>query len=184
MEKIFSPHLTLAKNYWKAHLNPSHLAIDATCGNGHDSLFLSELCQVICLDIQNEALAATENLLAKHQKKALLHRLCHSQIDALPLPHPPHLIVYNLGYLPGGNKSLTTQTQTTLLSVKKSLELLAPEGALSLTCYPGHEEGLKEEGALLEWASSLPPIWSVCYHKWLNRPRSPTLLWIVGAARR
>ncbi len=178
MEKIFSPHLTVAQNYWKERLKPSDLAIDATCGNGHDTLFLSELCQVIGIDIQNEAIASTESLLARHQKKAILHRLCHSQIDTLPLPHPPHLIVYNLGYLPGGNKALTTKAELTLTSIKKSLEMLAPGGALSITCYPGHDEGMREETALLEWASTLPSTRSVLYHKWLNRHRSPTLLWV------
>lgn len=174
MGKIFSPHLTLAKTYWQGHLKPNDVAIDATCGNGHDTLFLSELCHVIGLDIQPEAIAKTSVL----APKALLHRLSHAEIDQIPLPYAPRLIVYNLGYLPGGDKSITTQTGSTLTSVKKSLELLAPDGALSITCYPGHDEGLREEKALLEWAAELPEDFTVCYHKWLNRPRSPTLLWI------
>lgn len=175
MEGIYSPHLTLARNYWQAHLKPNDVAIDATCGNGHDTLFLSELCHVIGLDIQPEAIEKTGAL----APKAILHRLSHSQIDRIPLPYPPRLIVYNLGYLPGGNKSITTKTESTLESVKKGLEILALDGALSITCYPGHEEGFREEEAVLDWAATLPPNrFSVCYHKWLNRPRSPTLLWI------
>lgn len=181
METRFSPHLALAKKYWKSHLKPSDLAIDATCGNGHDALFLAEICSVIGLDIQNEAIQNTEALLERHQKKAALHRLSHVQIDALPLPYPPRLIVYNLGYLPQGDKSITTQMGSTLESVKKSLEILASDGALSITCYPGHDEGQREEKALEEWAAGLPARqWSVCHHKWLNRPRSPSLLWISG----
>lgn len=177
MEKSFSPHLALARGYWKALLNPEDLAIDATCGNGHDTLFLSELCSVghvIGLDIQSEAIDQTSAL----APKAILHRLSHAEIDRLPLPYAPRLIVYNLGYLPGGNKTITTKAQTTLLSVNKSLEILADCGALSITCYPGHEEGAKEENALLEWAEKLPSKWSVCHHRWVNRPRSPSLLWI------
>ncbi len=182
MEKIFSPHLTLAKAYWKGFLRPADVAIDATCGNGHDTLFLSEFCSVIGLDIQNQAIQNTEALLEQHQRRAVLHRLSHAQIDELPLPHPPRLIVYNLGYLPGGDKSITTNTSSTLKSVKKGLELLAHDGALSITCYPGHDEGQKEEKALEEWAAGLPSNrWSVCHHKWLNRPRSPSLLWISAA---
>ena len=57
----------------------------------------------------------------------------------------PKLIVYNLGYLPGSDKLLTTKTSSTLLSVEKALSLIAPNGAISITCYPGHEEGKKEE---------------------------------------
>lgn len=174
MEKIFSPHLALARSYWKGHLKPNDLAIDATCGNGHDTLLLSELCHVIGLDIQPEAIAKT-NLLVP---KAVLHRLSHAEIDRIPLPYPPRLVVYNLGYLPGGNKSMTTMTETTLISVNKSLEILSNDGALSITCYPGHEEGAREEKALIEWAAALPSKWSVCHHKWLNRHRSPSLIWI------
>lgn len=176
MEKIFSPHLTIAKNYWQAHLRPNDVAIDATCGNGQDTLFLSGLCHVVGLDIQPEAIAKTGALVPK----AILHRLSHAEIDRIPLPYAPRLIVYNLGYLPGGNKAVTTQTESTLESVQKGLAILAMDGALSITCYPGHEEGLKEEKALLEWAESLPSQkFSVCYHKWINRPRAPTLIWIV-----
>lgn len=179
MQTLFSPHLTLAKQYWKNILKKSDLAIDATCGNGHDTLFLSELCSVIGLDIQNAAIANTEALLAKHQRKAVLHRLSHEEIDQLPLPYPPRLIVYNLGYLPKGDKSITTKGSTTLLSAKKGLDLLAREGALSITCYPGHEEGFCEEKMLKEWAATLPSErWLVCHHKWLNRVKAPSLLWI------
>jgi hypothetical protein len=88
--------------------------------------------------------------------------------------------VYNLGYLPGGKKSITTQTDTTLESVKLSLELLADDGAISITCYPGHEEGAREEKELLAFAETLSSKeWNVCQHKWLNRPRSPSLLWLL-----
>jgi SAM-dependent methyltransferase len=183
MEKIFSPHLNLARTYWQNHLKSSDLAIDATCGNGHDTVFLAELCSVIAIDIQNMALQNTESLLLRANKKAILQRLSHAEIDTLPLPHPPRLIVYNLGYLPHGDKSITTKLESTLQAVEKSLQILAPDGALSITCYPGHEEGLREEKALEEWASTLPADkWSVCHHKWLNRTRAPSLLWISGIA--
>ncbi len=176
-----SPHLKLAKSYWQNHLKSCDLAIDATCGNGHDTLFLAELCSVIGIDIQPRAIQNTAALLEQHQRKAVLQRLSHAHIDTLPLPHPPRLIIYNLGYLPQGDKSITTQTASTLESVNHSLALLAPDGALSITCYPGHEEGQREEKALETWAAALPsPRWSVCHHKWLNRPRSPSLLWICS----
>ncbi len=177
--KISSPHLRFAHELWKKFLTKSDLAIDATCGNGHDTLFLTELCSVIGLDIQEIALQNTAKLLEKHGKKALLHKLSHEKMDELPLPHPPRLIVYNLGYLPKGDKNLTTLKETTLLSVQKGLEILSPNGALSITCYPGHAEGKREEEALLEWASTLPSDrWTVCHHRWLNRKEAPSVLWV------
>jgi len=179
MEKIFSPHLKLAKSYWKDLLKPSDLAIDATCGNGHDTLFLAEICSVIGLDIQSQAIESTQSLLEKHQKKALLYHMSHADIDTIPLPRPPKLIVYNLGYLPRGDKSITTMVNTTVESVEKSLTLLAPDGALSITCYPGHEEGKKEEEILEKWIAKLDlDKWSVAHHKW--KDRSPSLIWITA----
>jgi hypothetical protein len=184
MEKVYSPHLKLAKEYWNAHLKRSDLAIDATCGNGHDTLFLSGLCDVIGLDIQITAIQNTEALLSKHMKKAVLHCISHEKINTLLLPCLPNLIIYNLGYLPHGDKSITTKTESTLESVKKSLDLLAPGGALSITCYPGHDEGLLEERALEGWAASLPSNkWAVAHHKWLERTRAPSLLWILQTSK-
>jgi hypothetical protein len=180
MERKFSPHLHLAQSLWQDHLAPSDLAIDATCGNGNDTLFLAGICTVVGMDIQPMALQNTEMLLMRNQKRAILHRLSHAEIDQLPLPHAPKLIVYNLGYLPKGDKSITTMSETTLESVKKGLNLLASGGALSITCYPGHDEGQKEAAMLVEWAAHLDAEkWAVLHHKWLNRPRSPSLIWIV-----
>lgn len=175
MEKIYSPHLKLAKTYWENHLKKEDLAIDATCGNGHDTLFLAGLCSVIGLDIQPAAIQNTKALLEKEGKKGELHLLSHEWIDSLPLPTAPRLIVYNLGYLPRSDKSVTTLTESTLISVQKSLQLLAPGGALSITCYPGHGEGEKEEIALEKWIETLP--FPATHHKW--REKSPSLIWVL-----
>jgi hypothetical protein len=178
MEKKFSPHLALAKKYWQSHLAKNDLAIDATCGNGNDTLFLSGLCKVIALDIQEKAIENTKNLLAKNQAQAQVLLLPHEKIDTLNVT--PNLIVYNLGYLPTGNKSLTTKVDSTLESIQKGLEILEAKGTLSITCYPGHEEGEREELAILDFVQSLPPfMWTVCHHRWLNRSKSPSLFWVV-----
>ncbi len=196
MDKINSPHLALAKSYWKNHLKPGDVAIDATCGNGNDTLYLSQLLledpqsAIIGFDIQTVALQNTEALLKKHLsedqiRRVLLHRKCHGEIGEIPFPSPPRLIVYNLGYLPGSDKKTVTQTNTTLKSVQSALELLPLDGALSITCYPGHEEGEKEEKELLAFVEKLPSHeWFVCYHKWVNRLRSPSLIWILREARK
>jgi hypothetical protein len=64
-------------------------------------------------------------------------------------------------------------------SLRQALKILAEDGALSITCYPGHLEGAKEEEAILSWAQTLAPErWQVCYHRWINRPSSPTFFWI------
>jgi hypothetical protein len=87
--------------------------------------------------------------------------------------------VYNLGYLPGGDKQATTSSSTTLESLKAAAALIVAGGAISVTCYPGHPAGKVEEQAVLDYAASLPPAeWSCCHHRWTNRKEAPSLLLI------
>ena len=175
-----SSHLELSKSYWKHLIEPGDIAIDATCGNGHDALFLSTLplSHLFGMDIQQTAIENTSRKLM-NCKNFTLFCMSHCKIDQLPLSALPRLIVYNLGYLPGGDKKLTTTTESTLLSVKKGLSLLATGGALSITCYPGHEEGEKEETEILKYVTTLSKQeFGVNHHRWEHRPRLPSLLWI------
>ncbi|MCB1071735.1 MAG: class I SAM-dependent methyltransferase [Chlamydiia bacterium] len=170
--------LTFAHEEWKKHLRPGDRAIDATCGNGHDTLVLSKLnlSHLYVFDIQEKALQATQNRLGP-QKNISYHLGCHSLLSGVEAPI--HLIVYNLGYLPGGDKSLTTQTSTTLKSLEKGLNLLSPEGLISITLYPGHPEGKREEEALLAHTSTFSPKnFQVSHHQVLNRSKAPSLLLI------
>lgn len=133
-------HIHTAHALWRAHLKPRDTAIDATCGNGHDALVLAPLVgTLLCIDKQPEAIEATKKRLGPlpHVSYQLGS---HAELPAIS----PQLIVYNLGYLPGGDKSITTKTESTLVSIRRALEILAPGGMISITCYPGHPEGARE----------------------------------------
>jgi tRNA1(Val) A37 N6-methylase TrmN6 len=186
---LFQSHLDLAIHYWTRLLKPGDMAIDATCGNGWDSLTLAKICltpskgKIFAFDIQATAIEATQKLLSQELSNALRARveMIHGNHTSFPteIEHGSiQLIVYNLGYLPkGNNKLLTTQTESTLTSLEQALKLLANGGAISITCYPGHPEGAREEKALLAFAETLDPhLWSCCHHRWLNRRQSPSLL--------
>ncbi len=175
---IFNSHLDLAHTLWAKLPQPGDFAIDATCGNGHDTLALTHLFEgVIGLDIQPEAIAATKALLSSQDQDAHLFQQSHETFPSLASEVPIRLIVYNLGYLPGGDKGKTTKVSSTLKSVERSLDLLLPGGMVSITCYPGHAEGKKEQEALLREVESLSPkIWSVSHHTWANRRLSPSLI--------
>lgn len=170
--------LKFGHSVWKNHLKKGDRAIDATCGNGHDTLFLAaqDLSHLYVFDIQEEALQATQKRVG-FKKNISYHLGCHSLFEgARP---PVDLIVYNLGYLPGGDKSLTTRVETTLQSVEMGLSLLSPEGLISLTLYPGHPEGKREEEALLSLAQEFSPKnFQVSHHRILNRSNAPSLLLI------
>ena len=180
---LFQSHLDLVKIYWKQLLKPADWAIDATCGNGKDVLFLASLIpngKLIGIDIQEKAIQATQDLLTRSLTNTSHVQLIQQSHATFPEWIPNEsiaLVVYNLGYLPGGNKEIVTSTEGTLKSVQSAKELLKKGGILTITCYPGHLEGKKEESLLIEWSRSLSPKeWSVCHHQWLNRQHSPSLI--------
>jgi SAM-dependent methyltransferase len=169
---IYSPHLKLAQEYWASWLKAGDTVIDATCGNGKDTQILASLVpqgRVYSLDIQAKALEKAQ----QHVSAPNVVFLLQSHAD-FPLSSGVKLVVYNLGYLPGGDKSVTTRAETTLVSVSKAVEI---SKAVSITCYPGHEEGAKEAKAVWEWAQNLDPKrWKVDFHQW--KPLAPSFLFI------
>lgn len=174
---LFDNHLDLAHQIWKDLLIPGKLAVDATCGNGRDTLVLAETgADVVACDLQPEAIANTQQRLSAHPQVTFVQR-CHTELQPIIGKRPITVLVYNLGYLPGGDKSLTTRVTTTLKSVTSLLPHIEPGGVISITCYPGHAEGAREESAILAWAKTVSPQqWSCCHHRWLNRHQSPSLL--------
>lgn len=188
---LFQSHLDLAHGYWSKLLVKDDIVIDATCGNGHDTLVLCKLLQHVdggilhAIDLQPIAIKNTQALLQTAFHGSIptfvsFHQHCHSRFPEALTEASVKLIIYNLGYLPGGDKTATSQQDTTLTSVSEALKLLVSGGCVSITCYPGHPEGAREEAALLEFAQSLPPqAWSCCHHRWLNRKQSPSLLLIT-----
>ena len=184
-------HLELAQSYWEQVLRKGDNVIDATCGNGKDTLRLakltvmrSELSQLIGIDIQALALERTKNRLAaelteEQRGRISLYEQSHSCFPALAHQLPIRLIVYNLGYLPSGDKTITTRVETTLESVNAALLLLMPGGLISITCYPGHFEGAREEKALLHLISTLiSPDVQKEYKTWPLGHSSPSLILI------
>lgn len=176
---LFHSPLNLAHHFWKLILGPHDRAIDATCGNGYDTLFLARICkEVISLDIQEEALQSARARL-KAEGLQNVHFLLRNHETFPKFEFPIKLIAYNLGYLPGGNKDLTTLTSTTVRSVQNGLALIEPGGMVSITCYPGHLEGAREEETLLAFSEGLEQSnYSVSHHSWKNRNKGPSLLLI------
>ncbi len=187
MQHPITSHLSFAHSIWKDFLKKGDHVIDATCGNGHDSFFLAncvleeEKGSLICLDLQEGAIANTKTqLLPSHLNRTTFHHMSHETFPETCITNYFNLIVYNLGYLPGGDKSLTTLTASTLPSLQNALTLIKSGGMISIMCYPGHAEGAKEETALLTFCKTLPSSkYTLCHHRWLNRPKSPSLILIL-----
>ncbi len=147
-------------------LQEGDVAIDATVGNGHDTLFLATRVgrkgKVYGFDIQQQALdSAYERLEAAGQAAQVsLYHAGHETM-AIVLPESAQgkvrAVMFNLGYLPGGDKQRTTGASTTLAALQQSLSLLAAGGAISLLAYTGHPGGREEAELVKGWAATLPP---------------------------
>ena len=148
--------------------------IDATLGNGHDTVMLAELVgeggHVIGFDIQPDAVERTA---ARLQEAGLLNR-CelyaegHQNI-ANRVNRPVKAAVFNLGWLPGGDKNITTMWETTHTAISSVLSLLVDGGVCTVCAYPGHDEGDRERFALMDWLSTLrPQEYNVLHHRFLN----------------
>jgi 16S rRNA C1402 N4-methylase RsmH len=140
--------------------------IDATVGNGHDTLFLAQCVgeegTVYGFDIQQSAL---DEAYRRLMDVGLAHRvsLYHVGHEAMAIVLPESIrgtvkaVMFNLGYLPGGDKQRTTGITTTLAALEQALEMLAPGGAISVLAYTGHPGGREEAEVVKAWANSLTP---------------------------
>lgn len=136
-------------------LNEKAIAVDATAGNGHDLLFLCQNCRYVYgFDIQEEALNNSEKLL---QEKGLnnyeLFLQSHDSIEE-EIKGRVDIVMFNLGYLPEGDKSITTQAETVLRAVKQSLNKINDNGIVCLTLYP-HPEGIREKALIGNYVRQL-----------------------------
>lgn len=177
---------TAAQMAWAQVLQPGDTAVDATCGNGHDTLALAKLVgpagRVFALDLQEAALCSTRSRLESHLSAALMPEIhliqaCHSRLQELVGSCAARTVVFNLGYLPRGDKSLTTKTETTVAALEAALEVLQPYGLLTVVAYTGQQGGMEEYGAVVKLLATLSPsYWVTSEVRVVNRPTAPILL--------
>lgn len=171
-------------------LAPGAVVLDATVGNGHDTLFLSQCVgpegHVYGMDLQAAAVQETRRRLIEAEVSeaqfTLIHAGHETMMAAVRPEHQGKLsgIMFNLGYLPGSDKTLITRTETTLQAVQAALDLLAPGGLLTIAVYPGHEGGADEQRAITEWSGQLPSrSYEVQLIRPVNRSASPPECWVV-----
>lgn len=169
-------------------LSTALVAVDATCGNGYDTLFLAGHSPagaiVWAFDIQPAALAATARRLAAAglDSKVRLVEACHSRLGDY-VAGPIDVAMLNLGYLPGGDHAATTLAVTTVAVLGQILERLATGGLVSVVTYPGHPAGYGENAAVAEFLAALPPReFAVASWQALNQRNQPPVLYIVEKA--
>jgi tRNA A58 N-methylase Trm61 len=156
--------LPFARALLQTAVTEGDYAVDATLGNGHDTCFLAEIVgdngKVFGFDIQREAI---ESSTIRLKEKELFERtvLVHDSHDTLLSVLPEDAkgkvtgAIFNLGYLPGGDKHIVTKPNSTISAIEQLLSVMAPEGIIVLVIYHGHPEGQVERDAVLKFAEEL-----------------------------
>jgi hypothetical protein len=161
---ITSERLTAAASSWiEVALFDGALAIDATVGNGYDALFLGHRVgpkgKVLGFDVQKAALAGAREILkfvGSIDHVSLIHDSHTRLADYLPAGAVIHAAMFNLGYLPRGNRQIITRPETTVLALRSVLEHLAERGRVTLLVYRGHEGGVPEYQGVRQFVEELP----------------------------
>lgn len=160
----YLPLTQLAQEQIGSQLQPGLIAIDATVGNGHDTLFLAQRVgaqgQVFGFDIQQQAMANTRHRLLDaglDDSVILIHDGHQNMLAQIPLSLHGKIaaIMFNLGYLPGGNKSSITHPDTTVTAIHAASEMLAQNGVMTILVYRGHAGGMDESDAVARILDSL-----------------------------
>ncbi len=161
----YQPLTRIAQERLAGLIEPGDLAIDATVGNGLDTLFLARQVgpagHIAGFDIQQSAI--------EHTLSQLQTAGCSERVNMYVSGHQHMLqelndawhgkvqaVMFNLGYLPGGDKQLTTRVDSTLTALQQARQLLRPGGVISIIAYRGHAGGLQESTRVADWLASLP----------------------------
>lgn len=167
----------ISHNIISSFLENKNVAIDGTLGNGYDTDFLADnFKKVYTFDIQKEACDSY-----KEKNKENVNVICDSHhLFKQYVNEEVDCIMYNLGFLPGGNKEITTLHETSLKSICEGLELLSSGGIMTICIYRGHNEGKREETCILEYVENLDKSrYGVMLHSFMNRKNNAPILVVI-----
>ncbi|UFJ42218.1 methyltransferase domain-containing protein [Brevibacillus humidisoli] len=174
--------LEVARNLIRERVEEGDVVVDATMGNGNDTLFLAQLVgergKVIAFDIQLQAL---ENTRSRLQRENVLDRVelqLASHEEMGKITDPVSAVMFNLGYLPGGNKEITTQANSTQKAITAGLGTLRPGGIMTIVVYWGHSAGIMEKETVEAFCEELPQSnYLVLKYQYVNqRNQAPFLI--------
>jgi len=171
-------------------LRPGDVVVDATLGNGHDTLFLCRQVlpggHVYGFDVQAAAVENAGRRLLEAGVAASDFSLFQAGHETMPMRLPGEMrerlaaVMFNLGYLPGSDKQCITQTETTMVALKQAVEWVRPGGLVTVAVYPGHEGGAEEAVRIAEWAGTLDArAFEVQHLRPVNRTAAPPECWVI-----
>lgn len=147
----------LIKEHLASHSRSHLVAMDGTLGKGADMAFLcglEQVSEVWGFDIQEEAIAMSKEHVGECEKDVHFVLDSHHLVDQY-ITGPIDIAMFNLGYLPTGDKSIVTQSDTSLIAIEKVMKQLAPGGIMTVLTYPGHEEGMVEHCQIRQFMKAI-----------------------------
>lgn len=175
---------TMCQEMARPYIKEGGLCIDATMGNGHDTLFLRNAAgdtgKVLAFDIQQQAFANTEELFVNEGvsiSNVEMHLISHEEMDQFTDNDTVDCIMFNLGYLPSGDHSCATTAEGTCNAIKRALPLLRKGGMMSLCIYSGGDTGFEEKESVLALLKNLnTKKYLVLTTEYYNRPNNPPMI--------
>ncbi|HCV53996.1 MAG TPA: rRNA methyltransferase [Exiguobacterium sp.] len=177
--------LPYTKQLLESVIEPGDCVVDMTAGNGHDTQFLAECVgpegRVLAFDVQAQAIEESTRRLdeAGMLERVDLYHESHIHVGARLSNErrPVRAGVFNLGYLPGSDKSITTTGEETLEALDALLPVLALGGLVVLVVYHGHLEGKRERDAVLDYVTALDQQdYAVLQYRFLNQQNHPPFI--------
>ena len=161
------------------------VVIDATMGNGYDTVYLGNLVgengKVYAFDVQEEAIISTRKKVIRDNMEDRVELILdgHENLDKY-VEENVSCIVFNLGYLPRAKHVIITKPNTTLEAIKKGLNLLKSNGIMSIAAYIGHEGGLEEKNHICKYLDNLDQKeYNVLHMEFTNQINNPPQLILV-----
>ncbi len=177
--RVLRNTVTVSKMFIEKVVKPGFTCVDATTGNGNDTLFLSNLVgkdgYIYGFDIQK---LAVENTINKLKKESTFenYKIIEDGHEKMAqyIDQNVDFIIFNLGYLPRADKTIKTHKDTTLVAIESAMSLLKQFGVLWIVVYPGHEEGMEESDALMDFVKTVPQEeFSVMKLQFVNQRNNP-----------
>ena len=176
----------LAMSVTLSYIDNGDTIIDATCGAGQDTVALAKAAGedgcVYAFDIQEEAVRRTEERLREQGiSNAHIIKKSFASMNGYVSDGSASAVVFNLGYLPGGDHGITTTADETFEGLACALRALRTGGILTVVMYDGHDEGREEKQRVMEWAEALDPKqYHAAYVSMLNQQNHPPeILWVT-----
>ena len=168
--------LGFSHQFIEAFVKEGDLCIDATAGRGRDTLFLAGLVgeagKVLAFDIQKEAIESTDRLLTEQgvRERAELILDSHSRLADYAERESVAAIMFNFGWLPGGDHTIFSRADTSIPAIMAGMELLREGGVMCLCLYCGKECGYEEKSRVLDYLKTVDSSrFTVCVADFVNR---------------